>query len=160
MNIIPVLEIKGWRAYKNNCTGNQIVVNYKYVSRKTLLCEDCACKVQRVDTMLLTVKDAPHMQYDVNLLIETPHVFCPHCQKYTVIYPAEVHYERRMTLRLMRHIARLMRGAASAQFLSGMLRIPESCILQANEDIRALSEAANTACTDGRHTGTKQESTP
>mgnify|MGYP003289960253 CR=1 FL=1 len=35
MKTIPALEMKGWRTSASDCTGNQIVVKYEFVSSGT-----------------------------------------------------------------------------------------------------------------------------
>ena len=35
MNVIPALEMKGWRTSASDCTGNPIVVKYEFVSSET-----------------------------------------------------------------------------------------------------------------------------
>ena len=41
MNIIPALEMKGRRASASDCTGNQIVVKYEFVSSESFKCRVC-----------------------------------------------------------------------------------------------------------------------
>ena len=41
MNIIPALEMKGWRTSALDCTGNQIVVKYEFVSSESFKCRLC-----------------------------------------------------------------------------------------------------------------------
>ena len=77
------------------------------------------------------------MQYDIALQIETPCLYCSHCEKYAVVRPQDIHPRRCMTLRLMGHIARLMQET-SARLLSGILRLSQSSILRADKDILTL----------------------
>ena len=117
MNVIPALEMKGWRTSASDCTGNQIVVKYEFVSSETFKCRVCNRRMQRRGSRQLTVVDTPYMQYDIELQIETPCLFCPHCNKYAVVRPQSIHPKRCMTLRLMGYIARLMQET-SARLLS------------------------------------------
>ena len=72
MKIIPTLEMKGWRTSASDCTGNQIVVKYEFVSSETFKCRVCNRRMQRRGSRQLTVVDTPYMQYDIELQIETP----------------------------------------------------------------------------------------
>ncbi len=98
MNIIPALEIKGWRAYENDCTNNCVTVKYKYIAGTPIRCKLCSGKVQRRGYRHISIRDTTYMQYDVVLRIEAPCVYCPHCGKYVVMRPEEVHPGRGMTL--------------------------------------------------------------
>ncbi|MBQ3240761.1 MAG: hypothetical protein IJB00_06195, partial [Akkermansia sp.] len=96
MNIIPALEMKGWRISASDCTGNQIVVKYEFASDKEIICKACNSRMQRRGARQLVVVDTPYMQYDISMLIETPRVYCPHCHKFAVIRPEAVHPSRGM----------------------------------------------------------------
>ena len=109
MNIIPALEMKGRRTSASDCTGKQIVVKYEFVSSESFKCRVCNRRMQRRGSRQLTVVDTPYMQYDIELQIETPCLFCPHCSKYAVVRPQCIHPKRCMTFRLMGYIARLPR---------------------------------------------------
>ena len=141
--------MKGWRASASDCTGNQIIVKYKFVSSEIFKCRLCNSKMQRKGSRQITVVDTPYMQYDIALQIEIPYLYCPHCAKYAVVRPQCIHPKRCMTLRLMRHIARLMQET-SARLLSGILRLSQSSILRADKDILTLIDEARPICLDGR----------
>ena len=64
--------MKGWRASASDCTGNQIVVKYEFVSSEIFKCRVCNRRMQRRGSRQLTVVDTPYMQYDIELHIETP----------------------------------------------------------------------------------------
>lgn len=149
MKIIPALVMKGWRASASDCTGNQIIVKYKFVSSEIFKCRLCNSKMQRKGSRQITVVDTPYMQYDIALQIEIPYLYCPHCAKYAVVRPQCIHPKRCMTLRLMGHIARLMQET-SARLLSGILRLSQSSILRADKDILTLIDEARPICLDGR----------
>ena len=149
MNVIPALEMKGWRTSASDCTGNQIVVKYEFVSSETFWCRLCNRRMQRRGSRQLTVVDTPYMQYDIELQIETPCLFCPHCNKYAVVRPQSIHPKRCMTLRLMGYIARLMQET-SARLLSKLLRLSQSRILRADKDILTLLDEVRPICMDGR----------
>lgn len=72
MNIIPALEMKGWRPSETNCTDNQIVVKYDFHAKADFFCRLCSCKMHRRGTRQIRITDTPYMQYDVKLLIDTP----------------------------------------------------------------------------------------
>ena len=141
--------MKGWRTSASDCTGNQIVVKYEFVSTETFTCRLCNRRMQRRGSRQLTVADTPYMQYDIALQIETPCLYCSHCEKYAVVRPQDIHPRRCMTLRLMGHIARLMQET-SARLLSGILRLSQSSILRADKDILTLIDEALPICLDGR----------
>ena len=105
--------------------------------------------MQRRGCRQLTVVDTPYMQYDIELQIETPCLYCPHCSKYAVVRPQCIHPKRCMTLRLMRYIARLMQET-SARLLSSLLRLSQSSILRADKDILTLLDEVRPICMDGR----------
>ena len=141
--------MKGWRASASDCTGNQIVVKYEFISSETFRCRLCNCKMQRKGSRQITAVDTPYMQYDIALQIETPYLYCPHCAKYAAVRPECIHPKRCMTLRLMGHIAKLMQET-SARLLSGILRLSQSSILRADKDILTLIDEARPICLDGR----------
>ena len=70
MNVIPALEMKSWRTSASDCTGNQIVVKYEFISTETFRCRLCNRRVQRRGCRQLTVVDTPYMQYDIALIID------------------------------------------------------------------------------------------
>lgn len=147
--MIPTLELNGWRAGDSNCKDNKVIVKYDFISKEKFSCEICGSTMQRRGCRELTITDIPYWKYDVELHIEVPCLYCPECDRYTVIRPKEVHSGRRMTLRLMGLIARYM-TEMSARRLSGILRISESSILRADKDILTLVDAALPTCMDGR----------
>ena len=149
MKIIPALEMKGWRTSASDCTGNQIVVKYEFVSSETFRCRLCNRRMQRRGSRQLSVVDTPYMQYDIELQIETPCLYCPYCKKYAVVRPQCIHPKRCMTLRLMGYIARLMQET-SARLLSKLLRLSQSSILRADKDILTLLDEVRPICMDGR----------
>lgn len=150
MNIIPALEMKGWRISASDCTGNQIVVKYEFASDKEIICKACNSRMQRRGTRQLVVVDTPYMQYDISMQIETPRAYCPNCHKYAVIRPEAIHPSRGMTLRLMGYISRLMQET-SARLLSGILRLSQSSILRADKYILELTNKARPINMYGRH---------
>ena len=142
--------MNGWRTSASDCTGNQIVAKYSFISTETFKCRLCNRKMQRKGSRQITVVDTPYMQYDIALQIETPYLYCPHCAKYAVVRPQCIRYPKRcMTLRLMGHIARLMQET-SARLLSGIQRLSQSSILRADKDILTLIDEARPICLDGR----------
>ena len=70
--------MKEWRTSASDCTGNQIVVKYLFISTETFKCRLCNRKMQRKGSRQITVVDTPYMQYDIALQIETPYLDCPH----------------------------------------------------------------------------------
>ena len=134
MNIIPALEMKGWRPFETNCTDSQVVVKCELYAKADFFCRLCSCKMHRRGTRQISITDTPYMQYDVKLLIDTPYFYCPHCNKYAVVRLEPVHPRIGKTLLLMGHISRLMREV-SAKLLSGVLRLSESSILRVDKDI-------------------------
>ena len=130
--------MKGWRTSASDCTGNQIVVKYEFVSSEAFRCRLCNRRMQRRGSRQLSVVDTPYMQYDIELQIETPCLYCPHCSKYAVVRPQCIHPKRCMTLRLMGYIARLMQET-SARLLSNSIArdntIRTSLILSSMYDI-------------------------
>ena len=131
--------MKGRRTSASDCTGNQIVVKYEFVSSESFKCRVCNHRMKRRGSRQLSVVDTPYMQYDIELQIETPCLFCPHCSKYSVVRPQCIHPKRCMTFRLMGYIARLMQET-SARLLSKLLRLSQSSILRADKDILTLLE--------------------
>lgn len=89
--------------------------------------------MQRRGSRQLTV-DTPYMQYDIELQIETPCLFCPHCSKYAVVRPQCIHSKRCMTLRLMGYIARLMQETSAIPkpfYKENLPYIRQSCAIEA-----------------------------
>ena len=103
--------------------------------------------MQRRGCRQLSVVDTPYMQYDIELQIETPCLYCPYCKKYAVVRPQCI--QRCMTLRLMGYIARLMQETSS-RLLSKLLRLSQSSILRADKDILTLLDEVRPICMDGR----------
>ena len=64
--------MNGWRTSASDCTGNQIVDKYSFISTETFKCRLCNRKMQRKGSRQITVIDTPYMQYDIALQIETP----------------------------------------------------------------------------------------
>ena len=141
--------MKGWRTSASDSTGNQIVVKYAFTSTETFKCRLCNRRMQRRGSRQLTVIDTPYMQYDIELQIEIPCLYCPHCAKYAVVRPQYIHSKRCLTLRLMGHISRLMQET-SARLLSKILRLSQSSILRADKDILTLLDEVRPICMDGR----------
>ena len=149
MNVIPALEMKGWRTSASDCTVNQIVVKYEFVSSETFKCRLCNRRMQRRGSCQLSVIDTPYMQYDIELQIETPCLYCPYCKKYAVVSPQSIHPKRCMTFRLMGYIAKLMQET-SARRLSKLLRLSQSSILREDKDILTRLDEVRPICMDGR----------
>lgn len=149
MKVIPAHEMKGWRISASNCTDNKVIVKYEFNSTVPFKCRVCNNRMQRRGSRQLTVVDTPYMQYDIELQIETPCLYCPHCNKYAIVRPESIHPKRCMTLRLMGYIARFMQET-SARLLSKILRISQSSILRADKDMLTLIDQARPTCMDGR----------
>lgn len=62
--------MKGWHTSASDCTGNQIVVWYEFVSSESFKCRQCNRSMQRRGGRRLKVTDTPYMQYDIALQIE------------------------------------------------------------------------------------------
>lgn len=149
MKIIPVLEMPGWRAVKTDYKNNQATVKYDFVSERQFKCKHCAAILQRRGYRELRVLDAPYLNYDIELIIKTPRVYCPHCQKYGIIRPESIHPKRCLTLRLMKYISLLM-VETSAKLLSKILRLSQSTILRADKDFLKIVDTLIPISLDGR----------
>ena len=55
MNIIPALEMNGWRPSETNCTDNQLVVKYEFHAKADFFCRLCSCKMHRRGTRQISI---------------------------------------------------------------------------------------------------------
>ena len=142
--------MKGWRSSASDCTGNQIVVKYEFVSSETFWYMLCNRRMQRQGRASPDYDvNTPYMQYDIALQMETTCLYCAHYGKYAVVRPQDIHPEPCITFRLMGHITRLMQET-SARLLSGIPRLSQSRILRAGKDVLTLIDEVQPLCLDGR----------
>ena len=149
MYIIPALQLDGWLATERKHIGNQIIVKYEFRSTEPIKCRLCGGVMQRRGSRQLKVIDTPYNDLDVSLEIETPIVYCPHCNHYGTVRPKAVHPSRRMTLRFMKLICQLMQECSAAH-LSKVLRVSESLILRADKEVLNIIDKACPVCMRGR----------
>lgn len=97
----------------------------------------------------LSIKDTPYNELDIELEIETPILYCPHCNHYATIRPKAAHPSRGMTWRFMRRICELMVECSAAR-LAKLFRVSESSILRADKEILRLMDKAYSVCMQGR----------
>ena len=55
MNIIPALEMKGWRPSETNCTDNQLVAKHEFHAKADFFCRLCSCKMHRRSTRQISI---------------------------------------------------------------------------------------------------------
>lgn len=149
MKIIPALQLDGWLATEHKSIANQIIVKYEFRSKREFCCRLCGRVLQHRGCRQLSIKDTPYNELDVVLEIETPILYCPHCNHYATIRPKAVHPSRGMTWRFMRRICELMVECSAAR-LAKLFRVSESSILRADKEMLHLLDKAYPVCMQGR----------
>lgn len=149
MKIIPALQPDGWFATEHKSIENQIIVKYEFRSKREFYRQLCNKVMQHRGSRQLSIKDTPYNELDIELEIETPILYCPHCNHYTTIRPKAVHPGRGMTWRFMRRICELMVECSAAR-LAKLFRVSESSILRADKEMLRLMDKAYPVCMQGR----------
>lgn len=103
--INKVLPIDGWEASEPEYTHTSVTIKYEFRDVALLLCPHDRCPGPTIHRRYyILVRDLPLGIYQTTLKIEVLECWCPKCQCFHTVRPAETHYSMRLTWRLMWNI--------------------------------------------------------
>ena len=136
--IKKIYAVKGWTTATAQYLTNAIRVKMRVNSRKRFLCHHCGRRGVIHSKRTIYITDSPCINKIVNIELEVPQIYCPHCGRFHTYRPDFVHPTMGFTWSFMRFVSSLLMYAP-ARWIARQYSISYSAVLRIDREILRTS---------------------